>query len=191
MDTELLKKQTRSKFTIKAFLWRNYFWFFCLAGILSLATIRSPPVYGKIDFFLLDGRPWWPEWKALVTETRTKGKTPVYTDLVTGYYILGCVFGEVPLVDTFLNKKGIIYIEDMENLKKNFKCIINLVGYTSSWVPEETGHWSSKVGKTSEFYKFRTRHKESDIRVMLKKFPLQRCVVYDQEKTEKESMIRP
>ena len=198
MDTQSPKNQVRSKLTVTVFLWRNFFWFFCLAGIIILATIRSPPIYGKIDFFLLDGRPWWPGWKDLVTESRTNGKTPIYTDYVTGY-ILGGVFGETPLLlDTARNRILTLYIEDMEKnefsknhlintylpkdcLTKNFKCVINLIGYESSWVPKETGHWNGRIGETSNFYKFRTPHREVDIRIALKNFPLQHCTVYSKK----------
>ena len=201
MDTQLPKNQVRSKLTVTVFLWRNCFWFFCLAGIISLATIRSPPIYGKLDFFLLDGRPWWPGWKELVTDSRTKGKTPIYTDYVTGY-ILGGVFGETPLLlETVRNRMPILYIEDMEknefsenhfintylpkkDLEKKFKCVINLIGYTSSWVPEETGHWHRRIGETSEFYKFRIPHREVDIRLALKNSPLQHCSLYSKNSND-------
>ena len=182
---------------IKLLLRRNYFWLLCLAGIFALATIRSGPVYGKFDFYLLNGRPWWPAWKALVTDTRTNPRTPVYTDNITGY-ILGGVFSEIPLLDVVSNKRPTLYIEDMEknelpekkninkiltstDLAKDFKCVINLIGYQSSWVPEETGHWNRRVGKTSEFYQSRTFHEKSDISLRLKNFPLQKCAVYAPE----------
>ena len=180
---------------MKEFLLCNHFWLVCLAGIIGLATVRSFPVCGKIDFYLLDGRPWWPEWKTLIKDTQTNGKTPVYTDSITGY-ILDGVFGEVTLLEGHQNSDKIftLYIEDMEENKvptgrlniyltpediaKDSKCVINLIGYTSSWIPDETRHWSRRVGKTSEFYKFRSHQGESDIRLTLKNFPLQRCVVY-------------
>ena len=173
--------QARSKCLAKKFLCRNLFWLVCLAGLVGLSTIRSHPVYGKIDFYLLDGRPWWPGWKALVMHSQTNGKTPIYTDYVTGYYVLYSVFGETPLADMFRHKGGTLYVEDMENFKKDFRCVINLIGYTSSWIPEETRHWASKIGKTSEFYKLKARKGEPDINFTLKNFPLQKCVVFAPE----------
>lgn len=182
---------------IKNLLWRNYFWLLCLVGFIGLATVRSPPIYGKIDFYLLNGRPWWPAWKALVANTRASVKTPVYTDNITGY-ILGGVFNDVLLLDVVSNRRPTLYIEDMEknelpekhllnklltqeDLAKDFKCVINLIGYSSSWVPEETRHWHRRVGNTSQFYKFRDLHEKSDLRLRLKHFPLQKCAVYAPE----------
>ena len=180
---------------IKVLLSRNHFWLACLAGIICLATIRSHPVYGKIDFYLVDGRPWWPEWKTLVTDVRTFDNSPVYTDYVTGS-ILGGVFGEVPLLEVTRTRRiSTLDIDDMEKnklpakgllnfyltkeeLRKDFKCVINFIGYESSWVPDETGHWSRKMGKTSAFYKFKDIHGESKTRIRLKTVPLQRCAVY-------------
>ena len=180
---------------IKVLLSRNHFWLACLAGIICLATIRSHPVYGKIDFYLVDGRPWWPEWKTLVRNVRSFDNRPVYTDYVTGS-ILGGVFGEVILLEVMRSRKiTTLDIDDMEKnklpaksllnfylteeeLTKDFKCVINLIGYESSWVPDETGHWSRKMGKTSAFYKFKDIHGESKTRIRLKTVPLQRCAVY-------------
>lgn len=193
---------------IKKLLYHNLFWLTCLAGIIGLATIRSYPVYGKIDFYLLDGRPWWPSWKALIADARASDNTPVYTDFITGY-ILDGVFGKITLLEVFQvqDRLPILYIEDMEenklptgllniyltweDLKEDFKCIINLIGYTSSWVPDETGHWSSKMGNTSEFYKFKTLHREPDILPRLRKFPLQKCNVYTSQHNENKEPSEP
>ena len=198
MDKKTIDLEFWPKSTVKTFLLCNHFWLVCLIGIIGLATIRSPPVYGKIDFFLLDGRPWWPSWKALIADSRTNDKTPVYTDFITGY-ILDGVFGEVTLLEVFQvqDKLPTLYIEDMEENKlpagllniyltqedfsKDFKCVINLIGYRSSWVPEETGHWHKKMGDTSEFYKFRTLNGESNTRLRLKNFPLKKCAVFTPE----------
>ena len=198
MDKKTIDLEFWPKSTVKTFLLCNHFWLVCLIGIIGLATIRSPPVYGKIDFYLLDGRPWWPKWKTLVTDNRTNGKVPICTDAVTGY-ILDGVFGEVTLLEGYQNRDRMftLYIEDMEEnkipaellniylsqegLTKDFKCVINLLGYASSWVPDETRHWSRRVGKTSEFYKLRAHQRESDIRLALKNIPLQRCVIYGSE----------
>jgi hypothetical protein len=130
----------------------------------------------------------------LTNYTQDEKNTLIYTDYVTGS-ILGGVFGKVPLLDVVRHRIPTLYIEDMEtnklpakrflniyltkeDLAKDFTCVINLIGYESSWVPEETGHWSRKMGKTSDFYRFRAPQKGSDTRIMLKNFPLQKCVVY-------------
>ena len=197
MVKKLFQPQACLRRLIKALLCRNLFWLVCLASVIGLATVRSHPVYGKIDFYLLDGRPWWPSWKPLVTYTRTNDNTPVYTDYATAY-ILGGVFGEVPLLDVIGNRPTTLYIEDMEknklpeqqvlniyltqeDLSKDFKCIINLIGYKSSWVPEETGYWNKTIGNTRKFYNFRTHASKSDIGLALKNFPLHKCAVFAQE----------
>ena len=189
--------QGRFEFLVKAFLCRNLFWLVCLAGVTVMATIRSPPFYGKLDFYLLDGRPWWPGWSTLITKTQAQDQTPVYTDYTTTYVLSG-VFGEIPLLDPIRNRTPTLYIEDMEknklpeqqflniyltqkDLSKDFKCVVNLIGYTSSWVPDETGHWHRSMGDTGGFYKFRTIIGEPDTRLSLKDFPVQKCAVYAPE----------
>ena len=198
----LLRPKINPESAVRTFLLRYSFWLVCLVGIIGLATLRSPPFYGKIDFFLLKGRPWWPVWKALVTNTGNGDDTPVYTDYVTGC-ILGGVFGKVPVLDVIRHRIPTLYIEDMETNKlpakrflniyltkedftKDFTCVINLIGYESSWVPDETGHWSRRMGRTSEFYNFRSPGKEPNTRVALENFPFQKCVAYfPEENTQK------
>ena len=36
---------------------------------IQLSAIRSPPIYGKLDFLLLDNKPWWPDWEIIINDS--------------------------------------------------------------------------------------------------------------------------
>jgi hypothetical protein len=175
-------------------IFNNIFYCACLAAMISLGMIRSYPLYGKIDFFLLDGRPWWPQWETLVQETRKIGNNPVYTDYTTGYILAG-IFGQQTVLKVSDYKVPRLYIEDMVENKVpegkftniffikgkkyyDFRCVVNLIGYQSSWVPDETRHWDSNLADTSRLYQFKNAQKSLDIFTELEHFPLKKCVVY-------------
>ncbi len=64
-------------------LQRGYF-LCCLLTVVVLASIRSQPVYGKLDFYLLDGCPWWKSWRPLIEQTLADNSTrPILSDMIT------------------------------------------------------------------------------------------------------------
>ncbi len=156
------------------------FFSICLAGIFLVGAVRSHPFYGKIDFLMLDGRPWWPAWRQIVDETRRRGGQPVYTDYITGY-VLASVFGEKVLLRVgSLDRYPVLSVPDMEKgvvadtktvnnslmlsvSKGEFSCVINLLGYTSSWVPDETKHWRREIAETGRWYRFDTHAWPKDL----------------------------
>ena len=175
-------------------IFNKMFYIFCLSSVFFLGMIRSYPIYGKIDFLLLNGRPWWPTWETLILKAREGGDTFAYTDHATSYVLTG-VFGKRTVTNVELNKIQKLYIEDMEsgklparkllnvslirsNQKENYDCIINLIGYKSSWVPDETRHWESNIAITSKHYQFKNTKNNSDFYDELKHYPLKKCVVY-------------
>lgn len=173
----------------------HLFYCACLFMVTVLGTVRSAPIYGKIDFLLLDGRPWWPAWEALIQETRAKGHGgPVYTDYITGYILAG-IFGEKTVVNVGDDKIPTLFVDDMVEDKvpeaeflsqfllrtpkaDNFKCVVNLIGYRSSWVPIETHHWNKTLADTRRFYQFRDTEKNLDFHGELERTKLKRCTVY-------------
>lgn len=65
-------------------------YFFCCCILLFLlAGVRSEPVYGKLDFMLLDARPWWPQWKPMILSVLQQGKQPVLADIITSTVLRG------------------------------------------------------------------------------------------------------
>lgn len=181
-----------SKYDFK--IYSKILYAFCLLCVYCLGMIRTHPFYGKIDFLLLNGRPWWPTWEALIQQTRDQGNTFAYTDYITSYILTG-VFGEKTVINVESNKIPELYIEDMEagklpekqflnlsllrsNKKEDYKCIINLIGYQSSWVPDETRHWNSNIAVTSRYYQFKNTKKYSDFSPDLKLYALKKCVAF-------------
>jgi len=46
-------------------------------------------VYGKLDFLLLNTRPWWPEWKAMINDIMKQGNKIIITDVLTSNLLNG------------------------------------------------------------------------------------------------------
>jgi hypothetical protein len=155
--------------------------FFCLVSIalITLGSIRSSPLYGKIDFFFVEGKPWWPAWKNLITQTREKSEIALYTDYVTAYVLAG-VYGEKPLIDVEHHKTYLLTIENMarreippgkkkswhfirEKKEVTTKCVINTIGYEPSWVPGETKHWNHSLSYTARYYRYKDTSKNNNI----------------------------
>lgn len=155
------------------------FFLCCLVGMVLLATVRSPPIYGKIDFIMLDSRPWWPGWKPLIVTAKKNSALPVYTDYITSYILVG-VMG-LRSVLTVRDNPGscpVLSVEDMETnilpherlMDKStiktmqeggtYTCIVNLLGYQPSWVSVETRHWRAELARTGDFYDFK-RYKDA------------------------------
>ncbi len=203
---------------------RKVYFFTCLVCLIGLSSVRSPPVYGKLDFLLLDGHPWWRPWHAMIEQVIAQGEQPIITDLATST-VLRAVFAQKTVafrgnrqythldVDALVEmnrgeKKafpvGALYIllsgggnstGDSSDLslvrilidvalkmaamkeKYPYRCLINLQGFTPSWVPVETGHWSTQWANTSWFYEFMGMHGD-DMEYLLKANPSKSCMVY-------------
>lgn len=138
-----------------------YIWFWgCILGVLLASSLARPPVYGKLNFMQLDGQAWWPDWRPMIEKVLEQEK-PIYSDPLTSMLIYN-VFNH-PSMHTQLYAEGYrpmrmaplsIAIEDMLADKESF-CVINLKGFTPSWVSELTGHWVNDVAETAKFYSWR------------------------------------
>ena len=172
----------------------NLFYGLCLLLVFVAGMQRSKPIYGKGDFYLVDGRPWWPAWRALIEDTRSRGHAPVYTDYITGYVLAG-VFGERTVVNVGDEKMPQLYVEDMEEGRlpaeeflseayiragrsTDLRCVINLVGYRSSWVPGETGHWKGKLANTARFYHVKNGTERVGEASLLHHLSLKNCFIF-------------
>ncbi len=134
---------------------RRIFCTVCLVFLFLTATVRSGPIYGKFDHILMETRPWWPAWKDMISKIlQERDNRPVFTDPQTSSVLAG-VFN-YPIAYKFreFRRKDIIDLKNFEKNYPNFRCIVNLIGFTPSWLPVETVHWIPDVANTSLYYSY-------------------------------------
>jgi hypothetical protein len=200
----------------------------CVLLLFLLAGVRSGPVYGKLNFLLLDSKPWWPEWRPMVTEVIASGRQPVLTDPTTSA-VFGGVFAQDTVFQRRLNHQPFLYVENLEFLNRStvsmvpfgallllqedtyqanramrqtlidlvtdnsrtdagilpgtvdkeypFRCVINVHGFTPSWVAGETTHWEPSLAETVWFYRY-DGSRGSQLISRLRKDPPQNCTVF-------------
>ena len=132
---------------------RKLFYFSVLFIFIALSTFRSPPIYGKLDFLMLDNKPWWPEWEKIIDES-FNDKRVILTDPITAL-VLHFVFNQQTTTkNRFLSNVYKINLKYIEKLNKDnkYNCIINFVDIDDSWVPIDTGHWDINLSHTSNHY---------------------------------------
>ncbi len=211
------------------------YYFLCLLIIVGLGSVRSLPIYGKLDFLLLDGRPWWSAWQPMITKVLRKGTRPVLSDMMTSTVLRG-VFAQKALLFRFdrrhspadievfsklnvpvchLLPAGAVYLlmssgertngkmatverDDLQeglmkifadvaelgktDRRKNknncpYRCIINLRGFSPSWVASETGHWPKWFAHTSLLYRYHGI-RGHQIGSLLRERPVENCMVF-------------
>jgi len=96
---------------------RTLYFVVCLLVVCFLGSIRSAPVWGKLDFILLDSRPWWPAWKPMVVKVLGQGDRPVYTDPITSTVFKG-VFGQKTVFERRFSLFPVFNIEEMDRLNR-------------------------------------------------------------------------
>jgi len=154
------------------------FFLICLIGIISLSSIRSGPIYGKLDFILLDPIPWWYGWKPMIEKIVRQGEKVLYTDALTGN-VMDAIFNtKIANKYQWSFHGSKLNISDMEKKdKKDVQCVVNLHGFSPSWVPEETHHWHIRAAQTLRYYHY--NHIRGDALIKyLKQTPLPYCDVY-------------
>ncbi|RJP74836.1 MAG: hypothetical protein C4522_22250 [Desulfobacteraceae bacterium] len=167
---------------------KNFFFALCLTFLFLIAGVRTSPVYGKLDFFLLDTNNWLKEWKPLIEEAYLKkNEQKIFSDPLTSSALLG-VF-DIPV--QFAGKKitsvnfrefernTTVDIEKMilMNKKGEFHCVVNLHGFQPTWVPTETGHWQSELSDTARYYTYKGLTGNS-LQKYLQKHPPANCKVF-------------
>jgi hypothetical protein len=159
-------------FTVRSF--KTLYFAGCLMIIILITGIRSGPVYGKLDFILLNTRPWWNEWKPMIYNLMKKDRKPIYSDALTSN-VLKNVFN----YPSARYRRSVIKIEAMDNSKtaQKYRCMINLHGFTPSWVPRETRHWRPDSANTSLYYQYNGISGE-ELKDILKENPPKNCEVY-------------
>jgi hypothetical protein len=161
----------------KNFSFRALYFTCCLIGIVAVSSVRSGPVYGKLDFLLLEGRPWLAEWKPMIRSVIGRNEKTILTDSVTST-VFSSVFdlpstGNRDLVMKRLNIKDM----NKKNANGTYHCIINLRGFSPSWVPSETGHWYTGLARTSLQYQYEEVPEEK-LQGFLRKNPPRNCDVF-------------
>ena len=144
-----------------------------------IGSIRSGPVYGKLDFILVETRPWWNEWRPMIENLMKQKGKPIYSDALTSNVLNG-VFNQ-PITSQYQwgFRGSNLNVRSMDEIKinKKYRCIINLHGFTPSWVPKETHHWSPESAHTSLYYQYDGIGGE-ELKRFLKENPLKICDVY-------------
>jgi hypothetical protein len=136
-------------------------------------------VYGKLDFILLESRPWWREWKPMIEKLTKQEQKPIYADPMTGN-VLNSIFNQPILKKYQWHFRGSslnINFMDRSNSGNGYRCIVNLHGFTPSWVPEETRHWKSRWADTSLYYHYKGIRGDA-LKEYLKENPLKYCDVF-------------
>jgi len=206
----------------------------CCIFVVFLSGFRSGAVYGKLDFILLDSRPWWLQWQPMISSVLRQGDQPILTDKITGT-VLRAVFDQKTVAFRYNRRFSQIDIEKLlamnsekremlpmgalslllddepdsafagdeqlgardtsilqimldaamaeaekgraEGKKYPYRCLINLHGFTPSWVPTETGHWSPRWAEPSLMYEFKGK-RGKDMEQLLRDDPPVNCTVY-------------
>ena len=159
---------------------RAFYFTGCLLIIMLLSGIRSGPVYGKLDFLLLETRPWWEGWKPLIEEVVKEDRKTIYTDPQTSF-VLGGIFN-LPTEYFACSQTPHIPVLNVNNMEASkeqdkYRFIVNLRGFIPSWVPGETRHWSHDFATTSLFYTYNGLRGEG-LKKLLRDEPLKNCWVY-------------
>ncbi len=192
------------------------YWLICFLFVIALAGVRTSPVYGKLDFLLLDGRPWWPAWQSMIEYVViTDEKKPFFSDTITST-VVRAVFARPSLFFRFDPRYSLFDIDAMDEWNEPTKisvpggalslllshddngefwldsgdswwryrensspyiCVVNLQGFSPSWVGEETGHWSVKWADTSYWYK-KNGVRGKGIKEIVEQNPPEFCKVY-------------
>lgn len=90
----------------------SFFFLSCLL-MISASMIRSGPFYGKLDFLLLDKKPWWPAWKPMIEQTLKSGKQTILSDPMTSTVLRG-VFGQSTIYGRKLSYFKPLIVEKMD-----------------------------------------------------------------------------
>ena len=151
----------------------------CLFLLVLLSSIRSAPVFGKLDFITVDSRSWWCAWQDMINQLKGGGK-PIYSDYTTSLVLHDIFNYDVAYVDSKGESyralslvEGEMDIKKME-AQKEYRCIINLKGFNASWIPRETRHWQHSVTLTNLQYQYAGSEKLEEL--ALRKF--NNCVIY-------------
>jgi len=91
---------------------RTIYYFLCLTGLVVLGSIRSAPIYGKMDFYLLPEAPWRQPWRPMIEKVLASGTRPIISDMITDTVLRG-VFAQPSPGFRFDHRFSRIAIEEL------------------------------------------------------------------------------
>ncbi len=106
---------------------KHFYFVFVFVLVVLIASIRSAPIYGKLDFLLLDSKRWWPEWQPMVVEVLEQGTRPVYTDPTTSLIFNG-IFGQQTVIGRYHPTP--MFVEAMDRLNTPIPQVVPWGAYT-------------------------------------------------------------
>jgi hypothetical protein len=152
----------------------------CLLLFIGLGTVRSSPVYGKLDFILVDSLSWRKAWKPMLAALEKDPGKPVLTDPMTRKVIKG-ILGQPVLKATLKGGRERLDIYELEQrapiINGRVRCLVNLHPIKPTWVPGETGHWPSRAANVIRFYRYQGE-KGDRLVARLKETPPVHCNVF-------------
>lgn len=167
---KIINKKTISRFVFT--LWSTLF--------ISLSLIKFGPFWGKLPFIFVDTKTLYLHIKPITFLINNKSNIQIISDPITSN-IFNSLFGistnyeNIEALDFFTS----VNIQDLEQLSKNKNniCIINLRGFPTTWVPQETSHWNSDVASTHLWYKYKNIS-GNDLKKILPKENFKSCSVF-------------
>ncbi len=92
------------------------FFFLSLLSLIFFGSHRAGPIYGKLDFLLLDSKPWWPAWKPMIEDLlNAESSKPILSDPMTSTVMRG-VFGQETIHRRTLVFKNYFLVEKWDEL---------------------------------------------------------------------------
>jgi len=115
----------------------------------------------------------------MIQDIMKKDRKPLYSDPQTSQILHGVFYYHVIRGFHEHSRKSILNVKsmDIKNAGHSYRCIINLHGYTPSWVPIETGHWQWDLANTSRYYQYDGITGEK-LKKFLNENPPKNCEVY-------------
>lgn len=134
------------------------YYFFSIIIILLLSIVYSKPIYGKLRFIYLNTLNPYYNIQYILKEVNFNNKFK--SDPITEYSLYAAYGIKIdPMYKfKFLTPMSTYWmvLDDFikESKSQNRKCIINLKGFSDTWVPYRTGHWDPIISNTARFYDY-------------------------------------
>ena len=126
---------------------RNIYYVLVCLFLVLLASIRSAPIYGKLDFLLVENKPWWPEWKPAIEEVLSQGEQIILTDPITGTVFRGVFMQKTNYFRKFFPQR-IVNIADLNRKNRSFSSISSMLPYyIYPLLLNESSAWNTTDGE--------------------------------------------
>ncbi len=115
----------------------------------------------------------------MIQKLMKPNQKPIYTDALTSNVLNG-IFNQPTVAKyqyLFRGSNLNIKFMDSATVAEKSRCIINLRGFSPSWIPKETDHWNSRVADTSVYYHYKGI-KGDALKYFLKENPPKYCEIF-------------